>query len=177
MLSEQNIESELSYAYLHAIATRGGFGCSSTSRHLDDVSVDAQLHEDGRLLSNDSIYASFALQVQLKATRVVPIEQSGRFSFSLPLHQYNRLRETRLVIPRIMVVLYLPLDPAEWLRHSEDALIAKRCAYWVSIRGAPESENAGHQTVYIPRAQTLSVASLAEIMARFSRDEEIDYVA
>ncbi len=177
MLTEQNIEAELSYAYLHAVATRGGFGCSSASRHLDDVSVDAQIHEDGRMLAGDSIHASFALHVQLKATRVLPVEQNGRFSFSLPIHRYNRLRETRLVIPRIMVVLYLPPDPAEWLRHSEDALIAKRCAYWVSLRGAPASENAGHQTVYIPRTQMLSIESLTEIMTRCSRDEEINYVA
>ena len=139
--------------------------------------MDAQIDEDGRLLSEDSIHSSFALHVQLKATRVTPIEQNGRFSYSLPLHRYNRLRETRVVIPRIMVVLYLPPDPSEWLRHSEEALIARRCAYWVSLRGAPASENAGHQTVYIPRTQLLSVVSLTEIMTRCSRDEEINYGA
>lgn len=177
MLTDQNIEAELSYAYLHAVATRGGFSCSYTHRHLDDVCVDAQIHEDGRMLAPDSLHASFALHVQLKATRVAPIEQGGRFSFSLPLRQYNRLRETRLAIQRIMVVLYLPEDPADWLCHSEDALIAKRCAYWVSLRGAPASDNAGHQTVYVPRAQILSIASLKEIMTRCSRDEEINYGA
>ena len=75
------------------------------------------------------------------------------------------------------MVLYLPADPSEWLRHSEDALIAKRCAYWVSLRSAPASENVGHQTVYIPRTQVLSITSLTEIMTRCSRDEEINYVA
>jgi hypothetical protein len=175
VLSEQNIEAELSYAYLHAIATRGGFSCSYSHRHLDDVGVDAQIHEDGRMLAADSIHASFALHVQLKATRIVPIEQEGKYSFSLPLRQYNRLRETRLVIPRILVVLYFPADPAEWLRHSEDALIAKRCAYWVSLRNAPASENVGNQTVYIPRAQVLSITALTDIMTRCSRDEEINY--
>jgi len=177
VLTEQNIEAELSYAYLHAVATRGGFSCSYTHRHLDDVGVDAQIHEDGRLLAADSIHASFALHVQLKATRVVPIEQNGRFSFSLPLRQYNRLRETRLVTPRLLVVLYLPPDPIEWLQHSEDALIAKRCAYWVSLRAAAASTNDTAQTVYIPRSQVLSVASFTEIMTRCSRDEEMNYVA
>ncbi len=96
MLTDQNIEAELSYAYLHAVATRGGFSCSYTHRHLDDVGVDAQVHEDGRLLASDSIHTSFALHVQLKDTRVSPVEQDGRFSFSLPVRQYNGLRETRL---------------------------------------------------------------------------------
>lgn len=176
MLTEQNVEAELSYAYLHAIATRAEFGCSSAPRCLDDAGVDAQVNEDGRLLAADSIRTSFSLHVQLKATRVAPIEQEGRFSYSLPIRRYDRLRETRLLTPRIMVVLYLPEDPEDWLRHSEDALVAKRCAYWVSLRGAPPSANTGHQTVYVPRAQVFSVASLKEIMTRCSRDEELVYV-
>lgn len=177
MLSEQNIESELSYAYLHAVAVRGGFSCSHTDRHLDDVGVDAQINEDGRQLAANSSLTSFALHVQLKATRQEPVEQGGRFPFRLRVRQYNHLRETRLVTHRIMVVLYLPADPAEWLRHSEDALIAKRCAYWVSLRGASVSQNAEYQTVYIPRTQVLSIESLTEIMIRLSREEEINYVA
>jgi hypothetical protein len=129
------------------------------------------------MLSDDSIHTSFALHVQLKATRVPPVEQNGRFSFSLPLHRYNRLRETRIVIPRIMVVLYLPSDATEWLQHTEDALVAKRCAYWVSLRSAPRSENTGHQTIYIPRTQLMSIAALTEIMTRCSRDEDMNYVS
>jgi hypothetical protein len=75
------------------------------------------------------------------------------------------------------VVLYLPEDAAHWLSHSEDGLLAKRCAYWVSLRGAPESDNPRHQTVYIPRKQILSVDGLAELMTRVSRCEEIRYEA
>lgn len=177
MLREQNIEAELSYAYLHAVATRGGFACSYTHRHLDDAGVDAQIDEDGRLLAADSIHASFTLRVQLKATRLTPEERNGRFSFNLKVGQYNRLRETRLAAPRILVVLYLPPDPSEWLRHSEDSLIAKRCAYWVSLRGAAASPNEVTQTIYIPRNQVLSVDALTAIMTRCSREEEMLYVA
>jgi hypothetical protein len=177
MLTEQNIEAELSYAYLHAVATRAGFGCSFTPRHLDDAGVDAQVHEEGRFLAADSIYASFILHVQLKATRLAPVEQAGRFSHSLRLHEYNRLRDTHVGVRRILAVLYLPPDPTDWLRHSEDALIARRCAYWVSLRGAPASSNEVSQTVYVPRAQMLSVTALTDIMTRCSREEDIPYVA
>ncbi|HWG41365.1 MAG TPA: DUF4365 domain-containing protein [Gemmataceae bacterium] len=175
MLTDLNIEAELSYAYLHAVATRGGFSCSYSDRHLDGAGVDALVNEDGRFLARDSRYASFTLHVQLKATRVSPVEQNGRFSFSLRIHQYNKLRETRVGVPRILVVLYLPADPSDWLRHSEDGLLARRCAYWVSLRGAAESQNAEAQTVYIPRNQVLSVEALTEIMTRCSREEEMIY--
>jgi hypothetical protein len=175
MLSDQNVEAELSYAYLHAVATRGGFACSYSTRHLDDACIDALVHEDGRLLAEDSIRTSFTLHVQLKATRVAPLEQSGRFSFALPVRQYNKLRETRLESSRILAILYLPEDPSEWLRHSKEALVAKRCAYWVSLRGAPASPNEMVQTVYVPQNQVLSVDGLRDVMIRCSREEEITY--
>ncbi|MGL4553112.1 MAG: DUF4365 domain-containing protein [Gemmataceae bacterium] len=176
MLSIQNIEAELSYAYLHAVATRAGFNCSSAPRHLDDVCVDAELNEDGRLLAADSVNASFTVQIQLKATRVEPVERDGRYSFSLPVRQYNRLREPRLIGHRLLVVLFLPPDHDDWLRHSEDALVARRCAYWVSLRGAPASTNEATVTVYLPRSQFLSVGALTAVMTRYSRGEVIDYV-
>jgi hypothetical protein len=177
VLTEQNIESELSYAYLHAVATRAGFACEYAGRHLDGAGVDATLYEDGRLLAPDSVLQAFALHVQLKATRVPPVEQAGRFSFSLPVGQYDRLSGVRLATPRVLVVLYLPADPQEWLRHSEDSLIAQRCAYWASLRGAPDSPNEATQTVYVPRQQLLSPASLTALMTRCSREEDLPYAA
>jgi len=175
MLTEQNIEADLSYAYLHAVAARGGFSCAYSHRHLDIAGVDATVSEDGRLLTTESILVSFTLHVQLKATRKPPVEQNGKFSFSLELPQYNKLRDSRHGSSRILVVLFLPENPEEWLHHSEDALIAKRCAYWVSLRGAAASRNDKHQTVYIPRPQLLSVETLTTLMKRCSREEEINY--
>ena len=175
MLTQQNIEAELSYAYLHGVASRGGFSCTVADRNLDDAGVDAVVHEDGHRLAPDSLLTSLELHVQLKATFQEPIEQGGRFSYSLTVPHYNRLRTPRVNSPRILVVLYLPPNAEDWLRHSEDGLTSKRCAYWVSLRNALESANPGHQTVYIPRTQMLSVESLTEIMTRSSRREEINY--
>jgi hypothetical protein len=175
MLTEQNIEAELSYAYLHAVASRGGFACECSLRHLDDAGIDAVVREDGRRLAGDSFLTSFELHVQLKATYQPPPEIEGRFSYSLSVPRYDKLRNPRVNSPRILAVLYLPENAEEWLCHSEDALIAKRCVYWVSLRNAPESANPKHQTVYVPRAQVLSVAALTQLMTRFSRREEIHY--
>ncbi|MFO0967416.1 MAG: DUF4365 domain-containing protein [Gemmataceae bacterium] len=175
MLSPQNVEAELSYAYLHAVASRGGFACEGAFRHLDDAGVDAVVREDNRRLAPDSVLTSFELHVQLKATFQQPAEIDGRFSYSLTVRRYDKLRNPRVNSPRILAVLYLPENADEWLRHTEDALIAKRCLYWASLRNAPDSQNPKHQTVYIPRAQVLSVASLTDLMTRFSRREEINY--
>jgi len=175
MLSEQNIEAELSYAYLHAIASRGGFSCTYAHRHLDDAGVDAIVHEDGRRLAVNSQLTSFELHVQLKATFQLPAKQDNKFSYSLTVPRYDRLRSCRTNSQRILVVLYLPENAHEWLSHSQDGLVVKRCAYWVSLRNAPESANPKHQTVYLPCDQVLSIDSLTDLMRRISCREEINY--
>lgn len=177
MLTEQNIEAELSYAYLHAVASKSGFACEYTTRHMDSVAVDAIVREEGRFLAQDSVLGSFEAHLQLKATYQRLKEIDGRFSFSLPINQYDRLRETRLQNPRLLVVLLLPPNADDWLRHSEESLIARQCAYWVSLRGAPPSDNNEKQTVYVPRSQLLSPDSLTTLMARFSRREVIPYAS
>lgn len=175
MLTEQNIESELSYAYLHAVASRAGFVCECTGRHADEAGVDATLRVVGRL-AKDSILTRFTVDVQLKATSRPPLTRDDLYSYSLRLKNYNELRSTTAASPQLLVVLFLPKDAREWLSHSEDSLVSRRCAYWVSLRAAPESGNDTHQTVYVPRTNLLSVDNLKTLMTRFSRQERIDYV-
>lgn len=175
MLTLQNIESELSYAYLHALASRAGFECTYSGRHHDSAGIDAVVREDGRRLANDSVLTSFEVHIQLKATFQPPVEQDGKYSFSLDVQQYNKLRHARVQSPRLLVVMYLPANVDEWLRHTEDGMMSKRCAYWVSLRNASDSVNSTTQTVYLPRRQFLSADSLTELMTQFSRREEINY--
>lgn len=54
-------------------------------------------------------------------------------------------------------------------------LVSRQCAYWVSLRGAPESANEREQTVYVPRSQPLSPEGLRALMTRISRREVITY--
>jgi len=144
---------------------------------LDGAGVDATITEDGRKLAPNSLLTSFSVDVQLKATGRNLAEHNGLLSYSLGVTQYDKLRNVEVAAPRILVLLCLPEDPAEWLDISEDALVAKRCAFWVSLRGAPASSNATRQTICVPRANLLSPEGLTVLMTRFSRLEEIPYVA
>lgn len=175
MLTIQNIESELSYAYLHAVASRARIICEYTGRHTDDAGVDAVLRVKGKL-APDSVFTQFAVDVQLKATKQPPIEQDGRYSHSLKVKNYDELRSTNTGAPQLLVVLFLPQNAETWLTHSEEGLIARRCAYWASLRGAPATDQ-DSRTVYVPRVNLLSVVGLRELMTRFSRRETIDYVS
>lgn len=175
MLTAQNIESELSYAYLHAVASQAGVICEYSGRHTDEAGVDAVLRVKGRL-APDSVLTQFTVDVQLKATIKVPVEQEGRYSYSLTAKNYNELRCRHTGAPQLLVVLFLPENAETWLAHSEECLIARRCAYWASLRCAPPIDQ-GSKTVYIRRANVLSVQGLRMLLTRFSKREVIDYVA
>ena len=75
----------------------------------------------------------------------------------------------------LLVLFYLPEKPDEWLTQSEQELLLKRCAYWVSLREAPASVNDKYQTVYVPQKNVLGVESLRQIMTLRSREEYLPY--
>ena len=99
----------------------------------------------------------------------------GRYSHSLKIKNYNEQRSTKTAAPKLLVVLFLPADANTWLVQSEDCLVTRRCAYWVSLRGAPETDQES-KTIYIPKSNALSVQSLRALMTRFSKREVINYV-
>jgi len=172
LLSENNIKSELSYAYLHAVAARVGCECEPATRHSDGMGIDARIHVKHRF-SADSL-SHFSVEVQLKATSQEMTHEAGRISYWLGKKNYDELRDTNVPLPQILVVFFMPHDPVEWLACGEDALIAKKCAYWLSLHDAPPGEATG-KTVYIPRVNVLSESGLRTLLARFSREERITY--
>jgi len=176
LLSENNIKAELSYAYLHAVAARAGFACQEGNRHEDGIGVDAKLRIKERF-GEDSTLTNFTVDIQLKATADQPTEANGKYAYSLRLKNYNDLRSVECQAPQLLVVLLLPTNSAHWLVHSTERLVCQRCAYWVSLRSAPQSTNDTAQTVYIPTDNALSVEKLRDLMARFSRREVMQYEA
>lgn len=178
-LTIQNIECELSYAYLHAVSAAAGVGCEVAGRHDDNAGVDARL-TGWAPFPNGGYRREVDLKVQLKATIRNPSiskfngEEYLSYSFS-GISQYNALRSESLSTPRILVVLFLPQEQEEWLGHSHDALSMKKCAYWVSLRSAPESTNATAQTIYFPRTQCFDRDGLLGLLGDISRGEVPSY--
>lgn len=170
-LSSQNIESELSYAYLHAVASNAGASCSMGTRHEDNSGVDAKLTGWGPF-PNGGNRNEVDIKVQLKATIKVPTVVGDFLSYSLSgIKQYNDLRAETVSTPRILVVLFLPSSASEWISHTDEALSLQKCAYWVSLRGAPASENTSSQTIYLPKSQRLDTQGITQLMSMISRNE------
>ena len=122
------------------------------------------------------IWTEFSIDVQLKATSGDPHpDEHDRFPFRLELDHYDKLRHTGRQTALLLVVLFLPPDKAQWLVHSADCLISRRCAYWVSLRVRTESINQTSQTVYLPLANLFSVEGLRAVMTRVSRGDLINH--
>jgi Domain of unknown function (DUF4365) len=159
MMDLDQQKEQFSHAYVKAIAAVAGFAWYKPS--VDDDSVDLGLSQRG----GGGTIRSPRLEMQLKcAARETPDEPE--FGFSIKLKNYDDLRDPRVLVPRVLVVVLVPPDPIDWLVHSEAELVARRCGYWITLRGFPASINQTGQTVQMVRRQTFSVSSLRGIMER-----------
>ena len=174
-MTENDMMAELSYAYLHAVAARAGFSCKVGNRMDDGASVDAFVRVNERI-DPTSVLWNFDFEVQLKATKQILTESNGNCSYFFKgIDRYDRLREPGSPLPKLLVVLILPSDSSQWLTLDEKSLIARRCAYWVSLKGAPESDNGTGQTIAIPQTQILTVGRLRNVAMRLSQQEDLIY--
>lgn len=174
-ISRQDIEAELSYAYVHAVSAAAGFECCVAERIADKNGIDARVNAYDQPPDGDRL-TDFSIAVQLKASYVELPTSDGKLSYgSLKVAQYDKLRKEKVEPDRFLVLLRLPPDRTRWLRVTAEQLIAEKCAYWVSLRGAAPSANPTTQTIYVPTANLLDVDGLKTLMDRVSREEVIGY--
>ena len=62
--------------------------------------------------------------------------------------------------------MLLPKDDGEWLHQTVDRLLIKRCAYWKSLRGMPDTENTTSVTIRIATAQIFDAPALNALMEK-----------
>lgn len=170
-LSEQNVESELSYAYLHAVAAHANMSCHGANRHQDNAGIDATITSWGPFLGMPW-RREIDFKVQLKSTIQTLPSVNGKLTYFLDgANQYADLASERVATPRLLVVFCLPQMRDEWLNVDNQSLALKRCAYWVSLRGAPPSTNSSGQTVRLPPSQILNPDALRSIAEAVARNE------
>jgi hypothetical protein len=160
MLTENHIKEGLSRAYILAVAHRAGFNVSVREF---DYGIDGTFHDvksrDGRLVES-----GFPLDFQAKASETWTIED-GHVVYDLEAKTHRDLTDAEGG-PRILVLLTLPPDAREWLGISDEALVLKRCAWWLSLRGEAPTTNKETQRVRIPVTQRFDVGALTAMMKR-----------
>jgi hypothetical protein len=143
----------LSRAYVGAIAARAGYDV--TRPEVDRDSVDLIVSAKGDMRPQ--------INMQAKATTGVS-EEGEQFSFQLKIKNYNDLK-IKTQVPRLLVVLALPNDDADWIHHSPERLLLRRCAYWKSLLGMPETDK-GSIAIHIEKANIFDVPTLRALMEK-----------
>ena len=152
ILTKPDRQEALSKAYVQTIAASAGY--STAVPNIDRDSVDLTISAGGEMRPR--------LDLQLKATTSLRLNGSN-FSFVLSLKNYNDLRSATQT-PRLLVVLDMPKSEHAWLNVNVKRLILRRSAYWISLRGWPESENRASETIQIPNTNVFNVETLRELM-------------
>ena len=156
-LSQQ--KEKFSDAYLQAIAAVAGYGLAKPNPDSDSVDWIVSARGVGDTARRPR------LEVQLKCT-AQNIMRETHLHFPLEVKNYNDLRHPDPLTPCILVVVTVPDDINEWVTHSETELSMRRCGYWHSLRGEPDTANTDTVTVRLSRAQTLTPEALRAIMRR-----------
>jgi len=151
-------KEQFSNAFLHAIAAVSE--CAVSKPSVDDDSVDWTL---SKVMPRRP-----RLDLQLKCTASLAASTDDGFPYWLKKKNYDDLRMTDLLCPRILVVVLVPEIVAEWITLGPEEISLRRCARWVSLFGSPESANETGVTVYIPENQYFTVEALNNMMQTIS---------
>lgn len=147
-------QEQFSKAFVMAVASRAG--CAAAEPRPDDDSIDWTL--SCRLTPRRP-----KLDLQVKSVSK-PSDAEASIRYPLKRKNYDELVPTELLAPRLLVLVVVPAQPSEWLSMSSDSLVLRHCAYWVSLRGLPPTDNEWSVTVEVPRANLFDVAALTRLM-------------
>lgn len=152
-------KEEFSYAYIYAIVSAANYSFQKSTKPADIGGIDLTITGT---VSDEMLYEP-QLDLQVKSTSLDVVSEE-LIRYPLKLKNYNELRKERTVAPRILVVVLIPENQDEWINQSETELCMRRCAYWVSLRGEPQTKNTESVTVYIPRQNIFTVNALQTLM-------------
>jgi hypothetical protein len=161
VITRNHRQESLSRAYVQAVAARAGAVCAVPDL---DYGVDLTLRAVDE--ANGFVDAGVLLDVQLKATAAAITNDPATLGFDLRVAEYDRLRRIDLPVPRILVVLELPADEAEWVIQSPGEMILRRAAYWLSLRGMPATTATTTVRIRLPRSDLFSPDAMTAIFAR-----------
>jgi hypothetical protein len=153
LLADTDIQEQLSVVYLSALATSAGFVFAQ--ENLDRTGTD--------LIVRGGRCGFPQIDWQIKACKILPAPKNGTISYPLKRRNYDLLIE-RSGHPRLLMIYQMPEDKPSWLHCDEDQMVLKKCAYWVSLKGCPASDNDVSVTVQIPVNQVLTIQELARLM-------------
>lgn len=161
-------KEELSKSYLNAICAY--VGIAFEEQFHDDDSIDAIIKK--QIMRTDGLKFNAIIGVQLKSTSQNVIEDEHSIHYCLTMKNYNDLRGPAST-PLILCVLFLPSDESQWLTHSVDELIIRKCMYWISLYNAPPLPNQENITIKIPKQNTVTPQSIFTLLQKACEGDDL----
>jgi hypothetical protein len=170
------IKSELSVAYIRAVAARLGCSFDESGRQADNMGIDLTLRLEGKFPESDRRIV--ALDIQVKSTSSpLKYDPQGRGIIldGLSREVYENYSEVQRSPAGIIVLFVLPDNSNDWLCQDEERLLMRRCAYWVSLCGA-EACTGDTKRIFIPESQIFCVDQLRDVIfMKLAKREELRY--
>jgi Domain of unknown function (DUF4365) len=167
MLTRNHRQEGLCRAYVRAITARCGMSISEPS---PDYGIDLTLN-DIAVAGNRRFESGYRLDVQVKSS-VRTAAGAIDVKYDLDLPAYELLRQPGVGCPRILVVLLVPRNETQWTAQTEDELLLRHCAFWLSLKGRGATRNRRSVRLVLPRANVFSVTALRKIMHRIKTGGE-----
>jgi hypothetical protein len=168
LLTKNHRQEALSRAYIQAIAARAGMSCSFREM---DYGIDVTVHEIGQQ-GRRYCETGFRIDFQAKSTSATALTDASVL-YDLEVKAYDDLRAAPARCPWLLVVLILPDDEAQWTEQTEEHLLVRRAAYWLSLAGRGPVTNTRKVRLALPRENLFSIEALRELMQRVSRGETL----
>jgi hypothetical protein len=168
VLTRNHRQEAISRSYIQAVAGRCGMSCSFRDF---DYGIDVTLHHIRRR-GKRHYESRFKLDIQAKSTTAGQL-MPEHVVYELSVTAHEDLRDPTAGTPRILVVLVLPEDEENWTSQTEEALLLRQAAYWLSLCGQPATGNRKSVQVHLPRGNLFTVASLKAILDKVSKREPL----
>lgn len=162
ILTGINRQGAFGEAYVHLVVQAAGFVLarySQDSGHKIDWTVSGA--------GADNTTRDPRLDIQVKSTDRQPLA-SGECSYDIDRSLFDWVRKPKalLDVPRIIILVRVPENADDWMMQSDDRLVTRHCAYWISLCGEPELLlDKGQKAVRFPVANKFDVNGLTKLMS------------
>ena len=158
-LPRNTLQEGLCRAYVQAITAQAGAICATPS---PDFGIDLCIRDVMRTPDGfDDV--SRQIDLQLKSTTRA-ISSDTEVAVDLDARMYNSLCRRSGNIHQFLVVLVLPPEETEWLTHTPEELIVRRCAYWISLEGRGPTSATSSVRVRIPRENIFTAEVVQQLL-------------
>lgn len=160
-------KEEFSYGYLQLLGAKAGLEVTKSGRQTDNQKIDLHIIHAGKI---SNIYTP-RFDAQVKCTHKENIDNKY-FKYDLDIETYDRLRNIHHDVPIFLIVLLVPKDTNNWVKITQQESIIKKCAYYISLKGFPKSNNANTVRIKIPIVNLVTPPSLNGIITDIAKQRE-----